>query len=77
MKRTSCRPAGATGEVHLALFVSILPATAVVIGVVVLRQIPTLIELAGVAFVILGVLVHREVAAATADESALTSEGIG
>lgn len=50
-----------------ALFVSILPATAVVIGVVVLRQVPALIELAGVAFVILGVLVHREVAAATAD----------
>lgn len=60
-----------------ALFVSILPATAVVIGVVVLRQVPALIELAGVAFVILGVLVHREVAAATTDESALTSEGIG
>lgn len=60
-----------------ALFVSILPATAVLIGVVVLRQIPTLIEGAGVALVVLGVLVHREVDAPMADESALTSEVVG
>lgn len=60
-----------------ALFVSILPATAVLIGVVVLGQIPTLIEVAGVALVVLGVLVHREVDAAMTDESALTSEAVG
>lgn len=60
-----------------ALFVSILPATAVLIGVVVLGQIPTLIEVAGVALVVLGVLVHREVDAPMADEPALTSEAIG
>lgn len=44
-----------------ALFISILPATAVVIGVVVLRQVPALIELAGVAFVILGGSISRRV----------------
>ena len=44
-----------------ALFVALLPATAVVIGIVVLRQIPVVAELLGVALVIAGVLVHREV----------------
>jgi inner membrane transporter RhtA len=43
-----------------ALMVSLLPATATVIGVVVLAQVPTLAELAGVALVIAGVAVHRE-----------------
>lgn len=42
-----------------ALFVALLPATAVVIGVVVLRQIPLPVELLGVALVIAGVLTHR------------------
>ena len=40
--------------------VSILPATATVIGVVVLRQVPTPLELAGVALVAAGVALHRE-----------------
>ena len=43
-----------------ALMVSLLPATATVIGVVVLTQIPTAAELAGVALVIAGVALHRE-----------------
>jgi inner membrane transporter RhtA len=43
-----------------SLFVALLPATAVVVGVIVLRQIPTLIEIAGVALVILGVGIHQE-----------------
>jgi inner membrane transporter RhtA len=43
-----------------ALMVSLLPATATVIGVVVLSQVPTLAEIAGVALVIAGVAVHRE-----------------
>ena len=43
-----------------ALLVSLLPATATVIGVVVLVQIPTLIEILGVALVVAGVAVHRE-----------------
>lgn len=43
-----------------SLFVSLLPATAVVVGVIVLRQIPTPAEVAGVALVILGVGIHQE-----------------
>ena len=43
-----------------ALFVSLLPACAVVVGVVVLRQIPTALELAGIGLVMLGVSIHRE-----------------
>jgi len=42
-----------------ALFVALLPATAVIVGVVVLRQIPTAVELAGVGLVIAGVVGHR------------------
>lgn len=43
-----------------ALFVSLLPATATVIGVLVLAQIPSELEVAGVALVIAGVAIHRE-----------------
>jgi inner membrane transporter RhtA len=45
-----------------ALMVSLLPATAAVVGVLVLTQIPTPREIAGVALVIAGVAVHREAA---------------
>ena len=38
-----------------ALMVSLLPATATIIGVVVLAQLPSAAELAGVALVIVGV----------------------
>jgi inner membrane transporter RhtA len=47
-----------------ALFVSLLPACAVVVGVLVLRQIPTALELAGIGLVMLGVSIHREPGAA-------------
>jgi inner membrane transporter RhtA len=43
-----------------ALMVALLPATATVIGVVVLTQIPTAPEIAGVALVVVGVALHRE-----------------
>ena len=43
-----------------ALLVSLLPATATVIGIVVLGQIPSGLEVAGVALVVFGVAVHRE-----------------
>jgi inner membrane transporter RhtA len=43
-----------------ALLVSLLPATATAIGVVVLGQIPTPVEVAGVGLVIAGVALHRE-----------------
>ncbi len=42
-----------------ALMVSLLPATATVIGIVVLAQIPSLPEALGVALVIAGVALHR------------------
>src|SRR5215207_4377262 len=43
-----------------ALMVSLLPATATVIGVIVLAQLPSARELAGVALVIAGVALHRD-----------------
>ena len=43
-----------------ALMVSLLPATATVIGVVVLAQVPTAAEVAGVALVVAGVALHRD-----------------
>jgi inner membrane transporter RhtA len=43
-----------------SLMVSLLPAVATVIGVIVLTQIPTPTEAAGVALVIAGVALHRE-----------------
>jgi inner membrane transporter RhtA len=45
-----------------ALFIALLPATATVVGVVVLRQLPTPVDLAGVALVMAGVALHREAA---------------
>src|SRR3989442_9724128 len=43
-----------------ALLLSLLPAAAAAIGVVVLRQIPTLVEIAGILLVAGGVALHRE-----------------
>ena len=43
-----------------ALFVALLPATAVIIGIIVLAQIPKPIEVVAIALVIAGVLTHRE-----------------
>ena len=48
-----------------ALLVSLLPATATAIGIVVLGQVPSRVELAGVALVAVGVAVHRERSAET------------
>jgi inner membrane transporter RhtA len=42
-----------------ALMVALLPATATVIGVIVLTQLPSAVELVGVALVIGGVALHR------------------
>ncbi len=49
-----------------ALMVSLLPATATVIGIVVLAQIPTALELTGIALVVAGVALHREPRTVTA-----------
>ncbi len=43
-----------------SLMVSLLPATALVVGLVVLSQVPTPAELVGVAMVIAGVALHRD-----------------
>ncbi len=43
-----------------ALMVSLLPATATIVGIVVLAQLPSPVELGGVALVVSGVAVHRE-----------------
>src|SRR4051812_41152291 len=43
-----------------ALMVSLLPATATVIGLVVLTQVPTVTDALGIALVIAGVALHRE-----------------
>jgi inner membrane transporter RhtA len=43
-----------------SLLVSLLPATATVIGIIVLAQVPTMVEVGGVALVIAGVAVHRD-----------------
>lgn len=42
-----------------ALLLSLLPATATVIGIIVLRQIPTTSDLVGIAFVVIGVAIHH------------------
>jgi inner membrane transporter RhtA len=42
-----------------SLMVSLLPATATVVGIVVLAQVPHPVEVAGVALVIAGVALHR------------------
>ena len=43
-----------------ALMVALLPATATIIGVIVLLQIPTVVEVLGVGLVVAGVGLHRE-----------------
>ncbi len=43
-----------------ALMVSLLPATATVVGLLVLTQVPTLTDAVGIALVIVGVGLHRE-----------------
>jgi inner membrane transporter RhtA len=53
-----------------ALMVSLLPATATVVGVVVLTQIPGVKEIAGVALVVAGVALHRERASSDEPDSA-------
>lgn len=44
-----------------ALLLALLPASATVIGLVVLRQVPHPAEVAGITLVICGIVVHREV----------------
>jgi inner membrane transporter RhtA len=48
-----------------ALFIAILPATAVIIGMLVLGQVPSSVELQGVALVAVAVALHRPMQPAT------------
>ena len=43
-----------------ALFVALLPATATLIGIVVLRQVPLLLDVVGIALVMFAVGLHRD-----------------
>jgi inner membrane transporter RhtA len=43
-----------------ALLLSLLPASATAIGIIVLHQIPTLVEIVGILFVAIGVALHQE-----------------
>jgi inner membrane transporter RhtA len=52
-----------------ALMVSLLPATATVVGLVVLTQVPSATDAAGIALVIAGVALHREPPPGTPDAS--------
>ncbi len=58
-----------------ALMVSLLPATATVVGIIVLGQIPSAVEVAGVALVVAGIAVHREPEAASEPEARGASAG--
>jgi len=49
-----------------ALLLALLPATATIIGVIVLAQIPSLKDIAGVMLVMIGVAVHKPAAPAVA-----------
>jgi inner membrane transporter RhtA len=54
-----------------ALLVSLLPAVAAVVGVVVLTQIPSRLEIAGIGLVVAGVALHRERAEIYLSESTI------
>jgi inner membrane transporter RhtA len=43
-----------------ALLLSLLPATATIVGLVVLRQVPTIADIGGVGLVVAGIAMHRE-----------------
>jgi inner membrane transporter RhtA len=59
-----------------ALMVSLLPATATVIGVLVLTQVPSWTEVCGVLLVVAGVAAHREPAAEPAETRATADAGV-
>jgi inner membrane transporter RhtA len=59
-----------------ALMLALLPACATVIGVLVLGQIPTAAELAGIGLVVAGLIVHQPERAARPVPSSPTSESV-
>jgi inner membrane transporter RhtA len=59
-----------------ALLVSLLPATATVIGVVVLAQVPSAVEAVGVGLVVGAVALHRDKSPERAGEPELVQDGL-
>jgi inner membrane transporter RhtA len=57
------------GSANFALLLALLPVTATLIGVVVLRQIPTLAETAGIALVVVALLLSARESANTQPET--------
>ena len=57
-----------------ALLLSLLPASAAIIGIIVLHQIPTLIETAGILLVAGGVALHKEAEARPRNRARSTDE---
>src|SRR5712692_2416440 len=57
-----------------ALLLSLLPASAAIIGIIVLHQIPTLIEIAGILLVAGGVALHKEAEARPRNRARSTDE---
>jgi inner membrane transporter RhtA len=49
-------------QATFALLLSLLPASATLIGVIVLRQIPSTVEIAGILLIVCGVAVHHDAA---------------
>jgi inner membrane transporter RhtA len=56
-----------------ALMLALLPATAAVIGVLVLRQVPSQAEIAGIALVIVGVALHKSQTRRPVESSSATA----
>jgi hypothetical protein len=61
----------------VALMLSLLPASAAVIGALVLRQVPQPVEIAGIGLVVCAVAVHQERDAHTSRGRAHMGEGNG
>src|SRR6266852_2953920 len=57
-----------------ALLLSLLPASAAIIGIIVLHQIPTLIEIAGILLVASGVALHKEAEARSKNRAQSTDD---
>lgn len=55
---------------HFALMLALLPATATVIGLLVLAQVPAPAEVAGIAMVAAGVALHKEAPSTEKEETA-------
>jgi len=58
-----------------ALFVALLPAVATVIGALVLHQLPSAVDAAGIALVMVGVALHRQLGGADEPATAAGARG--